>query len=391
MNKKMMCLAFIVSLLSLFTFTFKVNAAGTVMCLYSTVDPTDTKEANANVGAAIILDGNKFYIHFSEDNLEYLINSDWRSAQGLNLGDPDNNLEMIYNSLWSRPDKVQHELEWRSYGSYGTDSDGKTMLRDRGICPKQISGPKTIDETGIVQDKRRTRIYLYSEILDDGEVSPNYYLYWSAMDPYYTQNARAIYTEANSNLCGLNDEQINFLTNALTFQINIQKISGITKHKFAVFLSPENGDFNLENLAKNIIVKYESQTCVALKDNPLYKDLYNAAKEFDYYYDINNVLPNGDKTTSCKKLLGDPDDSGSFAYYLHFTFKTIRFAGPIIVIALTTFDYISIVASGASDKLKKANRRTVTRIIVMLALFILPIIIEVVLKIVGLYGDCGIK
>ena len=106
---------------------------------------------------------------------------------------------------------------------------------------------------------------------------------------------------------------------------------------------------------------------------------------------MKNLDVYGNKTTECKKLLGDPEVKTSFAYYLHLTLKTVRYLGPAIVIALTTFEYISVVASGTAEALKKTNKRTVTRIIIMLLLFVLPVLIEAVLRITGMYGDCGIK
>ena len=90
----------------------------------------------------------------------------------------------------------------------------------------------------------------------------------------------------------------------------------------------------------------------------------------------------------CQYILGDPDKSGSFAYYLDITFRFIKFLAPILLIVLSIVDYIKVIASSDADLVNKTNKKTIIRLIFALLLFMLPIIISTILSLLGLQGKC---
>ncbi len=73
-------------------------------------------------------------------------------------------------------------------------------------------------------------------------------------------------------------------------------------------------------------------------------------------------------------------------------FNLIKIITPIIVIALSTFDYIKAISLSNADEMKKANARTIKRLIVGLCIFFLPYLLEILFELFGLYdiSTCGI-
>ena len=55
-------------------------------------------------------------------------------------------------------------------------------------------------------------------------------------------------------------------------------------------------------------------------------------------------------------------------------------------------DYIKAIASSNADDMKKANQRTIKRLIVGLIVFFLPFLLEILFELFGLYdlSTCGV-
>ena len=89
------------------------------------------------------------------------------------------------------------------------------------------------------------------------------------------------------------------------------------------------------------------------------------------------------------------DEFGNYTEFHKFMeeiFMLIKIATPIIVIALSTFDYIKAITSSNADEMKKANGRTIKRIVIGLLIFFLPYLLEILFELFGLYdiSTCGI-
>ena len=53
------------------------------------------------------------------------------------------------------------------------------------------------------------------------------------------------------------------------------------------------------------------------------------------------------RDSKCQSVLGDSNDSGSFAHLLQDIFDVIKFGTPVIVIALTIMEYIKAITSSS--------------------------------------------
>lgn len=96
---------------------------------------------------------------------------------------------------------------------------------------------------------------------------------------------------------------------------------------------------------------------------------------------------------SCNTLLGDTSVKGEPAYYLNFAFNLMKYAAIVLLLVLTIVEYAKAVASSNQDAIKKATTSTVKRLIIAMIIFLLPILINFVLRLLGIIstnGTCGI-
>lgn len=102
------------------------------------------------------------------------------------------------------------------------------------------------------------------------------------------------------------------------------------------------------------------------------------------------------KTTSndetCSGLLGDYTDPNYTAYYVQTAFDIIKYLAIAALMVLTVIDYLRAITEQDADSLKVANKKTITRIIYTVILFIFPTILEFIFELTGIYTDpfCGL-
>lgn len=94
---------------------------------------------------------------------------------------------------------------------------------------------------------------------------------------------------------------------------------------------------------------------------------------------------------NCEGLFGDPDDDESFAHLLQIAFTIIKFAGPLLCIIFSCIEFIKAVVADDKDALTKATKKSLTRVVLALVLFFIPIIVDFLFPLLGFYGTCGIK
>lgn len=88
----------------------------------------------------------------------------------------------------------------------------------------------------------------------------------------------------------------------------------------------------------------------------------------------------------------DPPQPNDFYYMIQDLFNLIKIATPALVIILSLIDYLGAIAKSNDDEVKKANKRTIKRVAIGLAIFFLPFILDIVFEIFGLVdaSRCGI-
>ena len=64
----------------------------------------------------------------------------------------------------------------------------------------------------------------------------------------------------------------------------------------------------------------------------------------------------------------------------------VKYVALVLVIVFGTLDFINAAASGEATQMKKAGSKLMKRIIVVVILFILPVIVELILSLVEIYG-----
>lgn len=128
--------------------------------------------------------------------------------------------------------------------------------------------------------------------------------------------------------------------------------------------------------------------------------------------ELNNKIENGTATEEEKKIIeeknkekaddinistspvpptnpnNDPDCAGllgpDMTLIVQNIFKTIQYAGPILVAIFTTIDMIKAAFSGEQDDIKKAKNKFVKRLIAAICLFFIPIICNLIFGIAGI-------
>ena len=102
-----------------------------------------------------------------------------------------------------------------------------------------------------------------------------------------------------------------------------------------------------------------------------------SAKELNF-----NILTQG-STTSCTGYFGSPDDEGSLMNLLVDIFRLIQVLVPILLLALTTFDFAMVVFNDSKDGMSKAKSKFIKRAIIAVVIFFIPWILQLILQYVN--------
>ena len=96
--------------------------------------------------------------------------------------------------------------------------------------------------------------------------------------------------------------------------------------------------------------------------------------------------------TGSNAALGDVNDPDSVAWLLQKLLNYIKILGPFLVIVYSSIDFIKAIVTSDDESLKKATKNLSMRLILALALFLIPVFVSVMLNIVGLTSDlCGLE
>lgn len=83
---------------------------------------------------------------------------------------------------------------------------------------------------------------------------------------------------------------------------------------------------------------------------------------------------------------------GPFGDFLKEIWKLIKFAVPILIIALSIVDFIKSISAHDESEIKKATNKLLKRLMIGVLVFVLPTIIEFLLHMAGIeFGTCNIK
>ena len=95
-----------------------------------------------------------------------------------------------------------------------------------------------------------------------------------------------------------------------------------------------------------------------------------------------------EKIADCNSLLGNPKDSTNRppAFYLQKIFSVMKYAGIILVVVLSTFDFIASSASKDEDKLKKTVNKLIIRLVICIVIFLIPSLLQYIFTLIDVYS-----
>lgn len=106
--------------------------------------------------------------------------------------------------------------------------------------------------------------------------------------------------------------------------------------------------------------------------------------------DYDNSADNFNAQKTCKSLLGDSADSSYPAYWIQKALSLIRYAAIIVLLVLSSYDFIKAIISQDGDALKKATGHLYKRLLYCVIIFFVPTIVKFVLTTLGIEGSCTI-
>lgn len=105
----------------------------------------------------------------------------------------------------------------------------------------------------------------------------------------------------------------------------------------------------------------------------------NASEEYNYSNSSNSIVlleneanPN-ESNTDCNAL-------GKFGDDLQSIFNAFKIVAPILTLVLSTYDFVISITSKAAEGLQKSSKKFVTRLALVVLLYLLPTILNVLLR-----------
>lgn len=98
------------------------------------------------------------------------------------------------------------------------------------------------------------------------------------------------------------------------------------------------------------------------------------------------------RCTGSDSILGDPQDPNSVAWLLDKILSYATLAGVILVVILSSLDFLKAIVSNNDDTMAKAKKKLALRLVFAVVLFFVPTITNALLDLFGLTSEstCGI-
>ncbi|MBQ8132086.1 MAG: hypothetical protein IJ193_06320 [Bacilli bacterium] len=101
-----------------------------------------------------------------------------------------------------------------------------------------------------------------------------------------------------------------------------------------------------------------------------------------------SVSYNGAQGAVCKDtFLGDPEVEDSPAWLLRHLFLYVKVLGPMIVLVMSAIDFTKAIVAGDDETMQKCYKKLIKRLVLAIALFVLPSLVEVLLDTFGITGE----
>ena len=100
-----------------------------------------------------------------------------------------------------------------------------------------------------------------------------------------------------------------------------------------------------------------------------------------------NIINSNINIASGGTVLGDPTDEDSVAWLVYLILNIIKVAGPILVILLSSVDFILVIVKSDNEAFAKAQKKLITRLVLAILLFLVPVIVQIILEVFGITGS----
>lgn len=96
--------------------------------------------------------------------------------------------------------------------------------------------------------------------------------------------------------------------------------------------------------------------------------------------------------SNCNAILGSTTDENSVAWLLQEILNYVKVLGPILVVILSSVDFVKAIISNDDESMKKAEKKLMIRLVLAVALFLIPTLVMTVLDLVGITTSeiCGL-
>lgn len=97
---------------------------------------------------------------------------------------------------------------------------------------------------------------------------------------------------------------------------------------------------------------------------------------------------------NCSSILGDVNDENSVAWLVQRLLNYVKILGPTIAIIMGSIDFGKAIVLSDEENMKKAQGRFIKRIIAAIALFFVPLLVQVLLGMFGITSNnasCGLQ
>ena len=120
----------------------------------------------------------------------------------------------------------------------------------------------------------------------------------------------------------------------------------------------------------------------------------NASNDSVSIDDLQDSLSSdGTEVNQCNSLLGSTEDEDSVAWLLQQLLNYIKILGPILVAILSSLDFAKSIIASDDEGMQKAQKKLLIRLILAVALFLIPMLVMALLNIFNITTDgiCGLQ
>ena len=109
--------------------------------------------------------------------------------------------------------------------------------------------------------------------------------------------------------------------------------------------------------------------------------------------DLQDDMDSFGQPSDCNSILGSTQDEESVAWLLQQLLNYVKILGPILVAILSSLDFAKSIIASDDEGMQKAQKKLLIRLILAVALFLIPTLVSVLLNIFGITTNeiCGLQ